>query len=98
MMARTKRTFSKEFRAGAVKLVIDGGKTSSYVAKEHDLSPSLVAGWVRQARIDAGDNPRQAPSSAERDELIRLRKLTREQELELAFLKKTAAYFASQKR
>lgn len=97
-MARTKRSFTAEFRENVIKLVIDGGLMASAVARDHDLSPSLVAGWVRQRRIDSGDNPRQQPTSSERDELARLRRQNRDLEMELSFLKKTAAYFASLKK
>ena len=69
MKKRVKRTFSKEFRAEVVKLVLDGGKPSSQVARDHNLGPSLVATWVRQARVDASMGPAHALSTAERDEL-----------------------------
>ena len=91
-------TVSREFRAEAVKLVIDGGRSCSDVARNHDLAPSLLAGWVRQARVDAGDNPGGKATSPEREELSRLRKALRESEMENLFLKKTAAYFAALKR
>ena len=87
-MARTKSQFFREFRAEAVKLVIDGGRSCSDVARNHDLAPSLLAGWVRQARVDAGDNPGGKATSPEREELGRLRKALRESEMENLFLKK----------
>lgn len=87
-MARRKRTFAPELRENVMKLVIDGGLKASAVAKEHDLAPSLVAGWVRQRRIDRGDNPRQLATSTEREELVRLRREKRDLENENAFLKK----------
>ena len=98
MMARTKRKFSKEFKAEAAELVLSGGQSASQVGRKHEIAPSLVAGWVRQARIDAGENPRSLPTSNERDELVRLRKRERDLEMEVSFLKKTASYFASLKR
>jgi transposase len=97
-MARTKRTFSKEFKAEAAALVVSGGQSASQVARSHEVAPSLVANWVRQARVDAGDNPRSLPTSDERAELIRLRRREKDLEMELSFLKKTASYFASLKR
>jgi transposase len=98
MMPRRKRKFSKEFKAEAAELVVSGGQSASQVARSHDIAPSLVANWVRQARVDAGDNPRLLPTSNEREELIRLRKREKDLEMELSFLKKTASYFASLKR
>ena len=96
MTKRVKRRFTPEFRAEVVKLVIDGGKTSSQVARDHDLGTGLVAHWVKQAKIDAGGGPAFSLTSAEREELSRARKDLRELRRENDFLKKTAAWFASQ--
>ena len=46
---RTRRQFSDEFRAGAVRLVLDEGKTMGAVARELDLTPSSLGNWVRHA-------------------------------------------------
>ena len=37
---------------GAVRLVLDEGKTIGAVARELDLTPSALGNWVRQARAD----------------------------------------------
>ena len=37
---------------GAVRLVLDEGKTVGAVARELDLTPSALGNWVRQARAD----------------------------------------------
>ena len=39
---------------GAVRLVLDEGKTIGAVARELDLTPSALGNWVRQARAEAG--------------------------------------------
>ena len=96
MTKRVKRQFSREFRAEVVKLVLDGGQTASQVARAHDLSPSLVAGWVKQARVDLGEGAPGALTSAEREELSKARRDLRELRRENEFLKKTATWFASQ--
>ena len=49
---RARRQFSEEFRIGAVRLVLDEGKTVGAVARELDLTPSALAQWVKQARAD----------------------------------------------
>ena len=43
---RARRIFSDEFRAGAVRLVLDEGKTVGGVARDLDLTPSALQGWV----------------------------------------------------
>lgn len=96
MTKRVKRRFTPEFRAEVVKLVTEGGKSSSQVARDHSLSAGLVAHWVKQARVDAGEGSPLSLTSAEREELSRARKDLRELRRENDFLKKTAAWFASQ--
>jgi transposase len=49
---RARRQFSDELRAGAVRLVLDQGKTVGAVARELDLTASSLANWVRHARAD----------------------------------------------
>ena len=49
---RARRQFSEEFRIGAVRLILDEGKTVGAVARELDLTPSALAQWVKQARAD----------------------------------------------
>lgn len=93
-----KRRFSKEFKAEVIKLVVDGGQRSSDVARKHDLAGSQVAQWVRQARVDAGENPGAALTSTERSELTRVRRQLRESQREVAFLKKCALFLGQQPR
>ena len=46
---RVRRQFSDEFKAGAIRLVLEEGKTVGTVARELDLTPSALAEWVRRA-------------------------------------------------
>jgi len=70
---RERRTFTDEFKVGAVRLVLDEGKTISAAAQDLDLSPSVLANWVRQGRADRS-NGKTGLTSKERAELARLRK------------------------
>ena len=90
---RARRQFSEEFKAGAVRLVLDEGKTVSAVARELDLTASALSGWVRQSRADRTKG-RTGLTTEERQELARLRKENRELRLEREILKKAAAFFA----
>ena len=38
--------------AGAVRLVLDEGKTIGAVSRDLDLTPSSLANWVRHAQAD----------------------------------------------
>ena len=90
---RVRRQFSEEFRIGAVRLVLDQGKTVGAVARELDLTPSALASWVRQARADRSQG-KTGLTTEERAELARLRKENRELRMERDILKKAAAFFA----
>jgi transposase len=92
---RARRKFDEEFKAGAVRLVLDEGKTVAQVARDLDLTPSALAGWVNQARADR-DGGKSGLTSDERAELAKLRKDVRELRIERDILKKAAAFFAKE--
>ena len=91
---RTRRQFTEEFRAGAVRLVLDEGKTIGAVARELDLTPSSLANWVRHAQADRTKG-RTGLTTEERTELAALRKENRQLRMERDILKKAAAFFAT---
>ena len=91
---RPRRSFSDEFKAGAVALVLKEGKSITRVARELDLTASSLGKWVEQARADAGQSKRGTLTTEEKEELARLRKENRELRLEREILKKAAAFFA----
>jgi transposase len=92
---RARRQFTDEFKAGAVRLVLDEGKTVAQVARDLDLTPSALGGWVKQARANR-DGGTSGLTSDERAELAQLRKDNRELKLERDLLKKAAAFFAKE--
>ncbi|MSO30293.1 MAG: IS3 family transposase [Acidobacteria bacterium] len=89
---RVRRQFSEEFRAGAVRLVLDEGKTVGAVARELDLTPSALSLWVRHARADQTKG-RTGLTTEERAELAQLRKDNRELRMERDILKKPRGLF-----
>src|SRR2546428_13684630 len=86
---RPRRRFTDEFMAGAVRLVLDEGKRIGVVARELDLTPSSLANWVRHAQADRTKG-RTGLTTAEREELARLRKENRILAEERDILKKAA--------
>jgi len=92
---RSRRRFTDEFKAGAVRLVLDEGKTAGAVARELDLTDSAVRAWVAQALADRTKG-KTGLTTAEREELARLRRENRELKLERDILKKAAAFFAKE--
>ena len=96
MERRKRRSFTPEFRADAVRLVREGSKSLPQVAKDLDLTESALRNWVREADGGEGKESADALSTAEREELVRLRKEVRHLEMERDFLKKAAAFFAKE--
>jgi transposase len=78
-------------------LVLDEGKTVGTVARELDLTPSALRLWVEHARADRTGG-KTGLTTAEREELARLRKENRILLEEREILKKATAFFAKQSR
>ena len=92
---RARRSFTPEFKAGAVRLVLDEGKSIAEVARDLDLTATAVGHWVSQARADLSKGET-GLTTEERAELARLRKENRELRMEREILKKAAAFFAKE--
>ena len=98
MSKRKRRRFTPEFKDKAVQLVWSSGKPVSEVARNLDLTVSVLRSWVKQAEVDRGRGPAGALTSHEREELARLRKENRVLKEEREILKKAAAFFAKDGR
>jgi transposase len=90
---RTRRSFTDDYKTGAVRLVLDEGKTVAAAARDLGLTESSLRNWVEQARADQTQG-KTGLTTAEREELVRLRKDVRELRMERDVLKKAAAFFA----
>jgi transposase len=84
--------YPPEFRAEAVRLYRESGRSLSSVAKDLGVSLESLRSWVNQAKVDAGEKA--GLTSEELEELRRLRKENRTLRMERDLLKKAAAYFA----
>ncbi len=91
-----RQRFSKEFKAGAVRLVLDEGRSATSVARDLGAKPNSVQKWVQQARADRGKGKDGALTTAEKEELSKLRKENRALRVERDILKKAAAFFAKE--
>ena len=89
---RERRTFTEAFKAEAVGLVRDEGKTVAATARALDLTESALRQWVRDAAREARRTG--ALSPGERKELEQLRRENRTLRMERDILKKAAAFFA----
>ena len=96
MARRKRRVFTREYKAEVVELIRKSGRSLSEVAKELDLTRTAVAEWVKQAEVDAGRGGTGALTTAEREELVRLRRDNRRLQMEHEILRKAAAFFAKE--
>ena len=91
-MPRTHAHYPAEFRARMVELV-RSGRSPEELAREFEPSSQAIRNWVRQADLDEGRRG-DGLTSAERDELTRLRRENRQLKTEREILSKAAAWFA----
>jgi transposase len=97
-MTRTNlRTYTPEFRAEAVKLVLEQGLSLEAVAQRLSVPKGTLSNWVMAAKRGSTASP-SAPGSrsvAELEaEVARLRKELAIEWMEKEVLKKATAYFA----
>src|SRR5436305_6364045 len=95
IMARTRRTYTPEFKTEAVKLITEQGYSVAEAARSLGLSENLLRNWKRDL-LDAGEQA--FPGNRHRppleEELRRLRAENRRLLAERDILKKAAAFFA----
>ena len=92
--AKRKR-YTPAYRRDAAHLVIDTGRPIAHVAKEIEVGEQLLGRWVAVERAKL-DHPPTALDSDERAELDRLRREVAELRMDREFLKKAAAFFATE--
>ena len=95
---RIKKSYSKEFKAEAVRLVLETGKTKAEIARDLGISHTALREWVRQHKVDESSDGTGALTTEERKELQRLRKENRVLQMERDILKKATAFFAKESR
>jgi transposase len=89
-MARTRRKFDEDFKAGAVRIVRETGKPIARVARELGINEGTLGNWCARERRahDAGNG---ALSESERAELERLRRENAELAMQRDVLKRSVA-------
>jgi transposase len=90
---RTRRRFTAEFKAQAVKRLLEDGRALAGVATELGLSPGQLSHW-RTEHLAAGSAAAPAARKAEQAELLRLKRDNKRLEEEVEILRKAAAFFA----
>ncbi len=90
-----RRSFSREFKLEAVRLVRDRGVSVAQAARDLDLHANMLRNWVREFAADPGHAfPGQGQMKPGQAEIERLRREVQKLKAERDILKKAAAYFA----
>ncbi len=96
-MARTRRTYTPEFKVEAVKLVTEQGYSVAEAARSLGLNDNLIRSW-KQALDTKGTDafPGQGKLPPFEDEIRRLRAENQRLRAERDILKKATALFAQE--
>ena len=94
-MGKTRPPYPPEFRAEAVRLVRQSGKSVPQIARDLGGSDQSLRNWVRQADLDTGLRS-DGLTTEEREELRRLRRETRILQEEREVRNEVAAFFAKE--
>lgn len=95
-MGKKRRSFSKDFKLEAVKLIKEGGLSVARAAKDLGVYETSLRRWIKQYEVDQGKGPAGALTIAEKEELRRLRREVRTLRMEREVLKKATAFFAKE--
>ena len=94
-MGSTRRKFTPEYKAEAVQFVITSGQPIAAVARNLGIVEGTLGNWVAKAR-ENGEFREPPLELSERAEFERVKKELQQVKMERDFLKKAAAFFASQ--
>jgi transposase len=91
---RSRRSFTDEFKRDAVGLVIDEGRKVVDVAGSLGIGEGTLGNWVRQARIDRGEQA--GLTTSEKTEIAELRRENARLRMERDLLKRATAFWVKE--
>ena len=93
MAKRTRTKYTDEFKAEAVKLVVDEGYSISQAARNLDINTNMLTRWKNEL---TGNTAQRKQAADEKEEIRQLRQEVRQLKLEREILKKATAFFANE--
>ncbi len=98
-MQQKKRSYTKEFKQEAAKLVIEQGYRATEAARNLGIDVSNIKRWVKEYKTHKeGAFPGKGRMQPEQEELHRLREENKRLKMEREILKKATAFFAKESR
>ncbi len=91
-MSRSRPEYPPEFRQRLIELV-EAGRSVKELAEEFEPSEQTIRNWLAQADANEGKR-KDVLTSAEREELVKLRRENRQLKTERGILAKARAWFA----
>ena len=94
-MGQARKKYTQEYKDEAVELVISSGRPIAEIARNLGINEGTLANWVNTAK-KSGKLKEKPLDTDERARLRELEDEVRKLRMERDFLKKAAAWFASQ--
>jgi len=92
-----KRTYTREFKVEAIKLVRERGVSKAQAARDLGIHLNVLRNWLKDYEQDPAQAfPGQGQMKPEQGEIARLKKEVAKLKMERDILKKAAAYFAKE--
>jgi transposase len=91
------KRYTPEFKEQAARKVVDNSLSIAQVARELGVNDTTLGFWVKAYRKKLAGQPL-PPDMPDAERVRELERRNRELEMENAFLKKAAAYFAREHR
>ena len=94
-MGQARKKYTQEYKDEAVELVVSSGRPVAEIARDLGINEATLGNWVNKAK-QAGKVQEKPLDTDERARLRELEEENRRLKMERDFLKKAAAWFASQ--
>ncbi len=96
-MGKIRKSYSKQFKIDAVKLVTEQGYRVPEAARNLSIHHDLIRRWKKELESDDVQAfPGKGKMTEEKEELLRLRKENKQLRMEKEILKKATAFFAKE--
>ena len=96
-MGQARKKYTQDYKDDAVELVVSSGRPIAEIARDLGINEGTLGNWVQTAK-KSGKIKEKPLSMDERAELEAAREEIRRLKMERDFLKKAAAWFASENR